>query len=334
MSHSFITATAVLGELSATALPCARTSSGLGIAASIGRLSKPFLSDFRAIMGVLPLQDSPMAQKNPWYKRYSDAAIAGMTELTLQERGAYNSIIDLLYSRDGDVSGEDDAALARMLNCHKSEWKAVKAKLIAKGKIWLTSEGKLTAKRVENELKDRAKRSETNSKNVGKRWEKIQKDNENNDPSIQRASAVVIPIEEEEEEDKEKKDSYSGDAGASHRVLEVDFERFWKVYPRRDGANPKAPARQKFRQAVRGGADPETIIAGAAAYANAESERIGTPYIAQTKTWLNQRRWEDYGPLPLLNSTGPPQPPSPDLPTDKELRERYGADRETTERAT
>ena len=34
-----------------------------------------------------------------WYKRDPDAALSGMFELTLEERGAYNTILDLIYSR-------------------------------------------------------------------------------------------------------------------------------------------------------------------------------------------------------------------------------------------
>jgi uncharacterized protein YdaU (DUF1376 family) len=88
-----------------------------------------------------------------WYKRDPDAALAGMLELTLQERGAYNTIIDLLYARDGDVKDDDNMLLAA-LGCHGNEWRAVKSKLVAKGKIWV-EDGKLHAKRVDEALKER-----------------------------------------------------------------------------------------------------------------------------------------------------------------------------------
>lgn len=72
------------------------------------------------------------------------------------------------------------------------------------------------------------------------------------------------------------------------------FDDFWKAYPRRDGANPKEPARKLFLQAVKGGADPEAIIAGARRCAEKEAKNVGTPYIPQAVKWLRDRRWEDY----------------------------------------
>ena len=85
-------------------------------------------------------------------------------------------------------------------------------------------------------------------------------------------------------------------ASATRLAVDEDFEKFWKAYPRRDGANPKAPAKLKFQAAIRKGAKPSAIIAAAEAYAHAEAtkDRVGTPYIAQAQTWFNQRRWEDH----------------------------------------
>jgi len=104
-----------------------------------------------------------------FYKRDPDAALSGMAELTLQERGAYNTIIDLLYSRDGDLRDDDDM-LRRCMGCHGNEWRAVKSRLIAKRKIWVEG-GFLKAKRVDDVLQEAAEFSETQRKRAGKRWE-------------------------------------------------------------------------------------------------------------------------------------------------------------------
>ena len=39
-----------------------------------------------------------------WYKRDPNAALTGMASLTLEERGAYNTILDLIYAHDGAAS--------------------------------------------------------------------------------------------------------------------------------------------------------------------------------------------------------------------------------------
>lgn len=73
-----------------------------------------------------------------------------------------------------------------------------------------------------------------------------------------------------------------------------DFDEFWKVYPKRDGANPKEPARKLFLAAVKAGADPRDIVAGALRCRQVEAKNIGTPYIPQAIKWLRDQRWNDY----------------------------------------
>lgn len=75
------------------------------------------------------------------------------------------------------------------------------------------------------------------------------------------------------------------------------FDRFKAAYPKRAGNNPWEPARQKFAAAVADGVDPECIVGGAANYAAAEAllNHVGTEFVMQAKTWLNQKCWQDYG---------------------------------------
>lgn len=72
------------------------------------------------------------------------------------------------------------------------------------------------------------------------------------------------------------------------------FDEFWKLYPRRDGANPKEPARRQFVMAVKAGAHPQDIIAGVKRCRQVEAKNIGTPYIPQAIKWLRDQRWNDY----------------------------------------
>ena len=85
-------------------------------------------------------------------------------------------------------------------------------------------------------------------------------------------------------------------ADATRPVKNFEFEEFWKVYPKRQGANPKHPARKKFEACVKSGVSAETIIGAARKYADDERAlgHISTPYVAQAVTWLNQQRFQDY----------------------------------------
>lgn len=112
--------------------------------------------------------------------------------------------------------------------------------------------------------------------------------------------------------------------------VEKSFSEFWEAYPRRDGANPRKPARKAFEVAVRAGTLPETIIAGARGYAQQlrDGGKFGTQFVAQAVTWLHQARWEETS--LLAEPTGPPAGNAwkPGMPTADELRAKYAAKHE------
>lgn len=122
-----------------------------------------------------------------FYKRDPDAAIAGMNQLTFAQRGAYNSILDLLYSRDGDVP-DDDVTVARMIGAHWREWARLKRELITAGKIW-SEGGRLCANRVQETLREAADFSQNQRRRAAERWQKYKKDNENNDEDMRPRNA-------------------------------------------------------------------------------------------------------------------------------------------------
>lgn len=103
-----------------------------------------------------------------WYKHDPDAFIAGTAELTLEEIGAYSLILDLLYSRNGNVPN-DDRFICRNLRCNPRTWRRVKAALVAKGKIRVFGSN-WTANRVELELNSARIRIELASNAAKKRW--------------------------------------------------------------------------------------------------------------------------------------------------------------------
>ncbi len=150
-----------------------------------------------------------------FYKRDPDRALAGMAELTLKQRGAYNSIIDLLYSRDGDVP-DDDARVSRMIACHWREWVAVKKDLIALGKIWVEG-GKLHAKRVQETIKDASRFSQEQSMRASRGWQARKNVNENNDPlmppgNASTATATARLSKKEKRDSKESPKKFPRDA--------------------------------------------------------------------------------------------------------------------------
>ena len=79
------------------------------------------------------------------------------------------------------------------------------------------------------------------------------------------------------------------------KVDDAGFVALWRSYPKRQGANPRAPALAAYLRAIKRGADPAAILRGVERLTIEQRRDIGTPYIPQAVTWLNQERWKDYG---------------------------------------
>lgn len=107
------------------------------------------------------------------------------------------------------------------------------------------------------------------------------------------------------EEEGEKKVSRSV-AKATRPDEDSKFEEFWKAYPRRDGPNPRKPAEQKFNALAKTGVNPDVMIQAAKSLAVEESRRgkIGTQFIPQAITWLNQQRWSDHAAVAFTADDG------------------------------
>jgi hypothetical protein len=69
-----------------------------------------------------------------WYKRDPDAALGGMMGLTLEERGAYNTVLDLIYIHT-DKLLDDDRFIAGWCGCDVRIWRRIRGRLIHCGKL-------------------------------------------------------------------------------------------------------------------------------------------------------------------------------------------------------
>lgn len=85
-----------------------------------------------------------------WYKRDPDAALSGMMGLSLEERGAYNTVLDLIYTRDGNLP-DDDRFVAGWLGVDVRVWRRIKTRLVALEKLYLEG-GFLRNKRADVEV--------------------------------------------------------------------------------------------------------------------------------------------------------------------------------------
>lgn len=129
----------------------------------------------------------------------------------------------------------------------------------------------------------------------GKDWRTVPK----------QTTKPVPTIEPEQKPEPEPEPEPKPEARAARSVgavvdpVDEAFERFWVAHPNRGLAphnrpNPKKPALERFRAAVRDGVDPEMLVRAAGAWARADRDEPRQT-VAQAMTWLSQARWQQYG---------------------------------------
>jgi uncharacterized protein YdaU (DUF1376 family) len=257
--------------------------------------------------------------KRPWMPLYVGDYLADTKHLTTVEHGAYVLLMMHYWQHSG--LPDDDARLARIAGLNAEEWAGVKktlAELFEPG--W-------THKRIDAELAKAAQKSrngrrgglvsgarrriltkQTRSKDATENINSnkhLANCGEANAKQTAKQTRSKQPTEREapqpQPQSHSEYDSQSllhvwSVADATRPCAQDEFEEFWRCYPKRDGPNPKAPARRKFEALVKSGVDPAAIIASARRCAEDHARRgeVNSRYIAQAVTWLNQRRFEDY----------------------------------------
>ena len=74
---------------------------------------------------------------DPWYKRYARDFHEGTRKLSLEERGAYSDIIDLIFMAGGPIE-DDDKGIAFKLCIDVRKWKRLRSRLLSVGKLYIT----------------------------------------------------------------------------------------------------------------------------------------------------------------------------------------------------
>lgn len=150
----------------------------------------------------------------PWYKRYPSNFISGTMRLSLEQKGAYSMVLDLIYDHGGPIP-DDSRWIARVCGCSTRKWNQIRQGLIGMGYLH-AQDAHLTNRRAEKQIfsseKEREKLAENGAKGAEKTNEKKSEHNESNDleekgpVSIERHTRGQRPeVREREEEELEKK---------------------------------------------------------------------------------------------------------------------------------
>jgi uncharacterized protein YdaU (DUF1376 family) len=103
-----------------------------------------------------------------WHKRDHNAALRGMMALTLEERGAYTTLLDLIYAHDGEIA-DNETEIVAWLRVDLRRWRRIRAMLLSVGKLYVR-DGYLRNERADDEVLEAATRVLNARKANDKRW--------------------------------------------------------------------------------------------------------------------------------------------------------------------
>lgn len=106
--------------------------------------------------------------KRPWVKFFAGDFLNGVADLDAEQRGAYMTILCLIWDRGGPIP--DDAGwLARRCGIGRRKWTILREQLVAMGKITIDGET-ITNRRAMRDLEVRGEVSEKRREAANERW--------------------------------------------------------------------------------------------------------------------------------------------------------------------
>lgn len=239
-----------------------------------------------------------------WYKRDPVAALEGMSNLTLEECGAYNKVLDLIYARDGAVD-DDDRFIAGWLRCDVRVWRRIRARLIDLKKLYVDA-GSLRNSRADREV-DRGLSMVASASEAGKASARKREADKSKDKNLAETPVASTASTNSTPTTTASSSSLRSDESRARKNVPREtsdwpadaFDQFWRKYPHKVG---KQAALKAFAAAKRTGVPWARVMFALDRYI---IEKPPDRAWCNPATWLNQGRWDDEPALPAT-STGPP----------------------------
>lgn len=253
-----------------------------------------------------------------FYRRDPMAALNGMMGMTLEERGLYNTVLDLLYTTWRPVE-DNRAFIAGWCGCAVQKLNPILDRLIARGKLMRVEDAgiafitnaRFEAERASVKGEAGARKPRAKAPDVEEKSDEVrEKSGEVGEKSAgvgQNPSLLDIHIEENQPLtvlDKTREEKIRREPNGSNARDET-FEKAWADFPdwgRRRSSRAKALAAwQRVADEAGGG---ELLLAAVQRYAaDPDTQRDGGQYVPAFDRWLRDGRWEFFRPS-LLTAIG------------------------------
>jgi uncharacterized protein YdaU (DUF1376 family) len=233
----------------------------------------------------------------PYYKRCPRDFLDGTIGLSLETKGAYAIVLDLIYMRDGRLP-DDARYIAGQLGCSVRKWTAILEELVSAGKLH-RSEGIISNSRADYLCEETRKYRD-------KQAEIATKPRKNNDLAQPEPSQSDTDTEEEPPTPFSLAPLAKLIGLSASGSFDEIAEALWLAQPspggKRRSARPDVV--EAFGAALKRGAVPGDVLRALRAfYALPASRKDNGQYASGAKVILAKDRWREY--LPAAK----PQPP-------------------------
>jgi uncharacterized protein YdaU (DUF1376 family) len=188
--------------------------------------------------------------KTPWVRFWPSDWLSGTAGLTAAERGAYITLLALMFDYDGPIKRDDDR-LSRRCGMPKASFRRVLDNLIGDGKI-VSSDGMLTNGRAEIEMEGRRERSQHGSRANEARWSSLRQKTVENQGSFDPRG---VPGESPGIDGQEIDVSSSSHASLGQKNVEYQGQSDPRGVPGESPGSPRAKGPQDRTEGHRPGID-------------------------------------------------------------------------------
>lgn len=192
-----------------------------------------------------------------WHARYHQDALDGMLSLSLEERGAYNTLLDLIYSRGAAVP-DDCRWLAGWMKCPLKRWNQLRAALIEKGKIYVVEVNGspcLMNARAQEEItsaKVRREKLKNSGSSGGRKSAQVRAEMKENKDISEASAEASLKLRQDktlqEEEDANASLSTPAADAALRTPYPEAFDLAWRAYPHIRGRSSKPKSLAAWRR--------------------------------------------------------------------------------------
>lgn len=243
-----------------------------------------------------------MAKRENFYRRDPNKALSGMIGLSLEERGVYNTVLDMLYQTWRPLE-DDRRYIANWCGCAVQKLNPIINRLLERGRLVTFEEGGRTYISDEAfEAERKAVKGGAGTRSGrGQAGEKSREVEEKSEGVEENLTLLDITIEKKQSItalEKTREDKKDANASSVRSVPDDAFTLAWKAYPALGRSRSKSQAKTKpiWRSAAAAAGGEDRLLAAVRRYLAEDTTHKGECGPPAFDRWLRDGRWEHWLP--------------------------------------